>query len=151
RNTGGIYTKFSSSSMSHDLLECIRQHVAIWNSSRAKNCQCGAAQYGSRQCDERTGAFSHLNQPDFASNRLKFVAGNCRQKHFRWPAPQIVNDNLKTGLARLLNKRLRNLLFRSIKLDRAVSAEFGQRVQDLLIPSRGNNPRGAKEFGGHYR
>src|SRR4030095_7483983 len=62
-------------------------------------------------------------------------------------APDVINDDLEAGGARLPRERLGKSLLPVIQANARIGAEVVQRTQRPFIASRGDHTPGAKEFG----
>ena len=65
-------------------------------------------------------------------------------------APNVVDDNLKTGLASFFKKGFPDLIRRVVEPNDCVRPVLQQRLQDLLVASSGNNAPRSKEHGDFY-
>src|SRR5207302_270384 len=80
-----------------------------------------------------------LNEPSLGFDMGKPLACYCSQKCFCGAAPDVIDHNLKTGLAGFARKRIVKFLRRHIEANGGVSAMHMQCAQDRWVASRSND------------
>jgi len=113
---------------------------------RAENFEARTAQGSGRKRDRRSSTLADLDQSGSARGRSHVLTRDGGKEGFGRLTPDVVDDHVKSLVARFANKSIPKALTGLVERNGRVRAEIAKRPEDLRVPAGRYDTSGAQKF-----